>query len=345
MLASWPRWKRPTVSLRQAARPVASSTAELLAGATGRTPLTQTDGKSAVPMDRLFIDGVPYVTKTISPALDWITRASGDYGCRVLACWRDGILDALPDCFDHAIVGVAHEPATLTTTLLMHDVGRWLVPEGDIVISLEQHRRFLDHMAQLHATFWGRVDLPILTPMTTRYLMLTPLTAEVERALGSDGGVPALLPGCWDALDIAAPEAARIARRLAADPWPLVAALDATPQTLVHADWKLGNLGSRPDGRTILLDWQWPGAGPGCVDLVWYLAINAARLPESKESSIEAYRTSLGRYGVSTAGWFDRQLSLAVLGGFVQLGWNKVDDDTELSWWAEQVPAIARTLT
>jgi Phosphotransferase enzyme family len=344
MLASSPKWKRPTVSVREAVRPVASSAAELLAGATDRTPLQQADGKSSVPMERVLIDGRSYVTKTISPQLDWITRATGDYGCRVLACWRDGLLDALPDCFDHAIVAVAHEPNTQTTTLLMNDVGPWLVPEGDEPIPVDQHHRLLDHMARLHATFWGRTDLPVLTPMTTRYTTLTPLTAEVERSLGDAPGVPAMLPACWDALDAAAPDAARIARRLAADPWPLVAALDDTPQTFIHADWKLGNLGSHPDGRTILLDWQWPGVGPGCVDLAWHLAINSARLPETKEATIEAYREALEGHGVSTAGWFDRQLSLALLGGFVQLGWNKAADDRELSWWAEKVPAVARTL-
>jgi hypothetical protein len=323
---------------------VAASAAELLAGASGRIPLQHTDGKSSVPMDRVEIGGAPYVTKTLSTRLDWISRATGDYGCRVLACWRDGILDTLPACLDHAIVGVAHEPATGTTTLLMHDVGAWLVPEGDDAVPLEQHRRFLDHMAQMHATFWGRTDLPQLTPMTTRYSTLTPLTSEVERALGNDSGVPAILPGAWDALDAAAPEAAAIARSLAAEPWPLVAALDATPQTFVHGDWKMGNLGSHTDGRTILLDWQWPGVGPACLDLVWYLAVNAARLPEAKEAAVEAYRDALESHGVPTGEWFDRQLPLAILGGFVQLGWNKAADPVELSWWADQVPQVARTL-
>lgn len=332
------------MSVREVTRPVARSAAELLANATGRIALEHNDGKSGVPMEQVVIDGTPYVTKTISPRLDWITRATGDYGCRVLGCWRDGILDALPGCIDHAVVAVAHEPATLTTTLLMHDVGAWLVPEGDSVVPLEQHRRFVTHMAALHAQFWGRVDLPILTPMTTRYTTLTPLTSQVEGELDNRDGVPGMLPSCWAALDAAAPEAARIARALSVDPWPLVAALDATPQTLVHGDWKMGNLGSRPDGRTILLDWQWPGRGPACLDLVWYLAINAARLPEDKAATIEAYREALERLGVSTAGWFDRQLALAILGGFVQLGWNKVGDEPELAWWADQVPAIARTL-
>jgi hypothetical protein len=333
---------QPIASL--ARRPVASSAAELTAGATDRAPLAHTDGKSAVPMERLVIDGASYVTKAISPRLDWISRATGDYGCRVRACWRDGILDVLPDCFDHAVVAVAHEDATGTTTLLMRDVGTWLVPEGDDPVPLDQHRRFLDHMARLHAKFWGRTDLPVLTPMTTRYVVLTPLTSHIERALGNDTGVPSMLPGCWDALDEAAPEAAAVARRLAADPWPLVAALDATPQTFIHGDWKMGNLGSHPDGRTILIDWQWPGVGPACVDLVWYLAINAARLPEGKEAAIDAYREALEHHGIATGGWFERQLSLALLGGFVQLGWNKAGDATELSWWADRVPAIAETL-
>ena len=34
------------------------------------------------------------------------------------------------------------------------------------------------------------------------------------------------------------------------------------PQTFVHGDWKMGNLGRRPDGRTILLDWAFPGRAP-----------------------------------------------------------------------------------
>jgi hypothetical protein len=325
-------------------RPVASTAAELIARATSREPLQHTDGKSAVPMERVVIDGASYVTKAISTRVDWVSRATGDYGCRVLGCWRDGILDQLPACFDHAIVAVAFEPDTGTTTLLMNDVGEWLVPEGDDIITLEQHRLLLDHMAQLHAAFWGRVDLPLLTPMSARYVALTPLTSQTERELGNDFGVPAMLPGFWNDLDAAAPDAAHVARSLAADPWPLVAALNATPQTFIHGDWKMGNLGSRPDGRTILIDWQWPGVGPACVDLVWYLAINSARLPEGKESAIAAYRESLEQHGVATNGWFERQLDLAILGGFVQLGWNKAGDPPELAWWADQVPAIAKTL-
>ena len=55
-----------------------------------------------------------------------------------------------------------------------------------------------------------------------------------------------------------------------------------TPLTFLHGDWKLGNLGVAP-GRTVLLDWTYPGIGPIAHDLAWYLSLNRARLPESKE--------------------------------------------------------------
>lgn len=326
-------------------RPVAASARELLAGVTCREPLSAADGKSAVPMERVVIDGASYVVKQISPRFDWISRATGDFGCRALACWRDGILDQLPECIDHTVVGVAYEPETLTTTLLMHDVGPYLVPEGDERIPLAQHRRFMDHMALLHATFWGTaMTLPTLTPMTSRYTALSPLTAEVEAAIGAPAEVPAMLEACWSDLDAAAPEAAPIARAIAADPWPLVEALDATPQTFVHADWKMGNIGSHPDGRTILIDWQWPGTAPPCLDLAWYLAINCDRLPESKEDTIAAYRTSLERHGVDTAEWFDHQLELCLLGAFVQMAWCKTHDADELAWWTDHALATAGSL-
>src|SRR4051812_36795893 len=328
-----------------ARRPVMGSAAELLAGATSREPLTNADGKSVVPMERVVIDGSSYVTKQISPHFDWISRATGDYGCRVRFCWEQGLLDLLPSCLDHTTTAVAYEAGTLTTTLLMHDVSEHLVPEGSDAISLTQHRRFLDHMASLHATFWlTAATLPVITPMTSRYTALSPLTTEVETAIGTPAEVPAMLAGCWRELDRAAPEAARIARGVAAEPWSLVGALEQTPWTFIHADWKLGNLGSHPGGRTILIDWQWPGTGPACLDLAWYLAVNCDRMPEPKEDAIAAYRDALERHDVRTAEWFDGQLELCLLGAFVQLGWSKTHDDAELGWWAEHACRTASRL-
>jgi hypothetical protein len=330
---------------RTDARPVASSASDLLAGATSRTPMSAADGKSNVPMERVVIDGASYVVKHLSPSFDWISRATGDYVARVLTCWRTGLLDRLPACLDHTIEAVAYDTAANTTTLLMRDVAETLVPEGDDRVPIEQHRRFIDHMAQLHASFWDEAGaLPELTPMSVRYTALSVLTAEVEEALGSGAIVPGLLPAGWRALEDAAPDAARVARAVHADPYPLVTALEATPKTLIHADWKMGNLGSHADGRTVLLDWQWPGVAAPCIDLMWYVAVNAARLPESREDTIAAYREGLHRHGISTEAWWDEQLPLATLGAFVQLGWNKAGEPEELAWWVPRALAAAERL-
>ncbi len=101
-------------------------------------------------------------------------------------------------------------------------------------------------------------------------------------------------------------------------------------------DWKLGNLGLH-DGRTVLLDWTYPGIGPIAHDLAWYLALNRARIPESKETSIDALRASLEHRGIVTDPWWDQQVDLCLLGGLVQFGWEKaLGDDDELGWWCER---------
>jgi hypothetical protein len=61
------------------------------------------------------------------------------------------------------------------------------------------------------------------------------------------------------------------------------------------------------------------------------------RLPESKEDTIARFRADLERNGIGTAGWWDRQLGLCLLGAAVQFGWEKALGDTdELGWWADR---------
>lgn len=325
-------------------REVKPSVEALLAGATSREPMKTADSLSSASFERVVIDGQRYVVKHLSTASDWIMRATGDVACRPLWVWRTGLLDALPDCLDPLIVDVAHDSQTGVTTLLMPDVDGYLVPEGSAVLPLEQHHRFLDHMGALHAAFWNWDGPAALTPMANRYTALVPLTGRVERDLGHQGGVPSVLESAWQRLVEASPEMGELTVALASDPGSLVDALAQTPTTFIHGDWKAGNLGSQRDGRTILLDWQWPGRAAGCVDLGWYLAVNCDRLPESKETTIAGYREALIRHGVDVDEWFDRQLDLALLGAFVQLGWSKTDDPVELGWWVDRALPTARGL-
>jgi hypothetical protein len=177
-----------------------------------------------------------------------------------------------------------------------------------------------------------------------RYTALAPATGEREAAAGHADPVPQMLPAGWAALRAAAPEAHDLALALATEPAPLAAALAQTPATLIHGDWKAGNLGAHPDGRTVLLDWGWPGRAAPLVDVAWYLAVNCDRLPMSKEYTITAYRRALTACGIETGDWWQHQLDLALLGAFVQLGWSKTGDPRELHWWVDRVTPVARDL-
>ena len=102
----------------------------------------------------------------------------------------------------------------------------------------------------------------------------------------------------WQRLPEVSPATADVVLPLLSDPTPLVAALARLPHTLVHGDWKAANLGSHQDGRTVLLDFgEAPGEASPLADVSWYLALNAALLPESKDDTLEWYRTALERHG------------------------------------------------
>jgi hypothetical protein len=228
----------------------------------------------------------------------------------------------------------------------MRDVGTRLVPDGDDVVPAAQHAAFVEHMADLSAHRWGRVDDVGLLDPTIRWSFFGPgmLACEAER--GWTHAVPVIADRGWRAFADRAPADVREAvDALRATPADLVAAVADTPWTFLHGDWKMGNLGSHADGRTILLDCAYPGAGPACHDLGWYLAMNRARLPESKEAAIARFRAALEARGVDTTGWWERQLDLCLLGTLVQLGWEKaLGDDAELGWWIERARAGAARL-
>lgn len=327
-------------------RPVATSIEALLADATERTPMKTGDSKSGAPFERVLIDGEPHVVKYLHVDDDWIQRVTGDLGCLPLEVWRSGILDRLPPCIDHAVVGMAAGLGRggWGAALLMRDVGPWLVPEGDDPVPPEQHARFMDHMAALHAAFWGWDDDRRLMPRAHRYLYFGDTNMALEAARPEPDAIPLIVVEGWRRFA----ETSRLVAPLLAlreAPWPLIEALAALPQTLLHGDWKMGNLGSHPDGRTILLDWAVTGRGVATSELAWYLALNRARLPEPKEASIERYRVALEAHGVSTDRWWETAVDLALLGSLVQFGWEKaLGDRDELAWWEDAAEAGLRRL-
>jgi hypothetical protein len=325
-------------------RPTAASVDELVADATVRVPMTDADGKSGAVLERVELGGERYVLKHADRRNDWIMRQAGDLAGWPITVWSSGVLDLMPECIDHTYVGAARHGDH--GAVLMRDVSQWLVPATDDPVPAEQHLRFLDHLAQVHAACWGWTDSIGLMPPGNRLCWFSDAALACEVELGSPAEVPGIAHEGWSRLPGRAPRLAATLQPLRDEPWPLSDALAREPHTFLHGDWKFANLGSGPDGRTILIDWALPGAGPPLIELAHYVALNRARLPvgHSTENTIDEYRRALERHGIDTEPWWDRQLALCLLGMMLLLGWEKAyGSDEELAWWeARAIEGAAR---
>jgi Phosphotransferase enzyme family len=335
---------------------------ETLSRLTGRTlrtvrrePFHSVDALSGGKMWRVFGDeeGEPYILKRISYADDWIMRVTEDHKCRAVVSWQSGLLDRLPADIAHETLACARDEDGWA--ILLRDVGPALVPPGDDLVSVADNQRFMDAMAALNAEFWdepGAADPALgFATLSQRYRAFSDEKIRPETR-GQDMIPPIVVAG-WDLLpELVEHDVADLLLGLRSDPEPLVAALGRYPQTVIHGDWKMGNLGIHREAerRVVLLDWAAVGSAPPAVELAWYLSVNCARLPVSKEATIDYYRRSLAQRLGSRfdADWWRPQLELGLLGGFLQLCWPKAynavhaEDSAqrerergELAWWSD----------
>jgi hypothetical protein len=333
---------------------LAPSLDALLAGAERREPFVNPDGRSTTAFERVWLGGEPHIVKHIHADDDFTMRISGDVRLRAVRSWAAGLLDAAPALVDHAIVG-----ATVGTgidgrggALLMRDVSDELWPADGSVLDADGHERFLDHVAGFAAATWGfSGDDPSvagagLLPYERRWNWFGHEALEAERRLGWPERIPRIAAEGWVRFAERAPaDVVELIDGLRHDATPLVAALRSTPACLLHGDIKASNTGPARDGRTVLIDWAYVGEGPVATDLAWHLALDRDRLPRSKEDTAARFRAALEGHGVDTAGWWDRQLALALLGGALEFGWEKADgDEDELGWWCDAAREGARWL-
>jgi hypothetical protein len=185
------------------------------------------------------------------------------------------------------------------------------------------------HMAALSSAFWGWDDHIGLTTMTQRIRFFAPDNIAAELTAAQVPTAIAAAAAGWRALPDRSPMMSRLARLVHDRPEVITGPLSGTPRTFLAGDWKMGNLGTHPDGRTILLDWALPGAGPACWDLCWYLALNQARLPEPKEAAIGRFRAALEHHGIGTGNWWQQQLDLCMIGIMATFGWEKALGDPQ----------------
>jgi hypothetical protein len=322
-------------------RPLAASVDELLDGADRIGRHATNEARSSASFEAVVVDGERCVVKYVHPDSDFTMRVSGDIGCRPRRVWEAGLMDTAIDLIDHATLGAAPWGRNgWGVALLMRDVSSELVPAGDEPIPEVQHLGFLDGCAGLAARMWGWSDDKGLLRPRLRWEWFGTAQLDGEHDLGWPEAVPRIAAEGWTHFAERAPhDVQKVVDALRDDATPLVDALLSTPQTFLHGDWKMGNLGTAADGRTILLDWAYPGEGPIAHELGWYMALNRARLPQghTKETTIADFRAALERHGVTTEPWWERQLGLCLLGTVVQFGWEKaLGDDEELHWWIDR---------
>jgi hypothetical protein len=317
---------------------------DLLARASSRQRVQPADARAGAAYERVTASGDAYFLKRLSPESDWIMRVTGDRVHRPYLVWQAGIMGQVPGCIDHAVVAMELDGSgdQAVLTVLMRDIGEHLVPPGDTMVPASQHESFIAHLAALSARFWGWQDDIGLTTMAQRLRFFAPGNIAAELAAPQVPPPVAAAAAGWRALPGRSPLLARVARLAHDRPEVITGPLAQTPRTFLHGDWKMGNLGTHRDGRTILLDWAYPGAGPACWDLCWYLALNRARLPEPKEAAIDRFRAELERHGIATGGWWQEQLDLCLIGIMATFAWEKaLGDANELAWWQEQAAAAA----
>lgn len=295
------------------------------------------------------------ILKRVARAWDWQMRATDDFGCRTALMWQAGLFNRMPPELDHAMLACARDGEGWA--ILMQDVEAALCPYRPF--RADEHARYVDALAALHAAFWDDPDLrdPALGLCTLRHVYSIFAPATGQREAGGEEEVPRRIREGWERFPQAVDrDVAEIVLKLAADPAPLCAALARYPYTLVHGDWRHANQGLREiDGRArvVLLDWQMAAAAPPAVELGRFLGTNSPLLPVSKERTLALYEDRLAqRLGprFHQEEW-RTQLALGLLGGFVQDGWAialKAADwaigadyrehwRADLRWWSARV--------
>ncbi len=305
--------------------------------------------------------GTKLILKHVSLSSDWLMRVTNDRYCRSVTLWTHGLLDKLPSQIDHAIIACTKDKDGWA--ILLRDVSGMLLPNTRF--SIASNAFMLQAMADLHATFFKSAELSKqdlgLCRLRDAYSMFSLRTGKQE--INGTDEVPIRIVEGWEMVKTAVPsDVADLILDLVNDSTPLVEALSRYPHTLVHGDWRHANQGLQQNGhsRLILLDWQLAVHAPPAVELGRGLGTNSVFLPVSKEEAIAIYKRQLAQQLGSrfSESWWEPQLALALLGGFVQDGWAialkatnwHVGADArdhwraDLAWWTEQVRAGAKWL-
>jgi hypothetical protein len=299
--------------------------------------------------------------KRITRITDWVMQATDDLHYRAAAIWEKGLLDHMPLEIDHAILSCAIVQDGYA--LLMRNISDSL-PGVQTKLSEPTFEFILDTIAAFHAAYWESPSLhdPSLYLCSPFNLFSHTSPNKIEPLVPENPSpvVQVILAG-WRMLpDLIGSDLANKIITLSNNPQPICTALAKYPQTLVHGDFHLANLGLERGeiNRLILLDWARPTFSAPGVDIAFLLGINGHTLPVSRDEAIELYRQNLARRlgNRYDLGWWQPQLELCLLAGFAMTGCfqaftlhekknaaerKKLEEG--LAWWCERATAAMKS--
>lgn len=289
------------------------------------------------------------ILKRFHPTRDWVMRLTHDTLTREAMLYTNRIYARMPREIQVPVIAAARDGDSWAT--LMYDVSTELFP-ANRTLTLHNARRLLDHLAALHAQFWNDASLQNrslgLSTLEDFLTILSPARVQAEIDTGHSHPVLEMAARGWKDFHASAPRDVQgIIRVFQENPASLLSELQQLPQTLVHGDYKLDNLGIADandspnpiESHTIVLDWQDATRGVGAMDLGYFLALNARWLPFSKEDAMEIYRKSSAARGnpIST-----REVEIGLLaGGALRLLWLMIlNQQNDLDWWYDLVRRV-----
>jgi len=177
--------------------------------------------------------------------------------------------------------------------LVIEDITDARPPTQQLGGSLDDARRSLEVLARFHAVNWMRTDVsenyPYIWSVDT-----VPRVGQASYVRNRAGFVerfgPVLHDGMLARLDAIQERIPELCSSLAAEPW-----------TLLHGDFRLDNVLFRPNGETVVLDFQGLSRGRPAVDVTYFIttALTAEHRDEERRL-LRTYHHALVAAGVPT---------------------------------------------
>jgi hypothetical protein len=284
-------------------------------------PFEEAKGASNSQFHLVTADEQRFVMKHTHTVSDWVSLGSIDTRYRSVRLWQYGVLDHLRPVMEHVIVAACCDGDDYV--LLMRDVSPGVVKLGQ-ELTLKTVRSLLNAFAAMHAMYWE--DEGLSNPELGLCNVNTFMTAFWPILSNQNRYDMTGIENEWAILfDRVEPDVLATIQSLIANPKTLFDKLAEYPSTLVHGDFRPGNIAILPEtNQLVTLDWQLAGFAPAVIELHWFLNSYDTVTPFD---GIAYYRQQLAlqlgkRFDASR---WQSMLEIGYLAAVLRLGWALAD--------------------